>query len=164
MLVCFFLFYPFILVLEIFDNNSNKVVFAKKVNIGDFFTIRFIHSVERTPVEDIFLIDKNLKIVLKEKRFSSFGAGLPGELYGQEKFSLENGRFIIRDINREFSEILMFVGEVVANHTIIFNDNNDYQLASLGLAGKSVKINLKYYSLMFTLFNLLLKPIQIYII
>jgi len=138
-------FYPLFLVLEVVSSNSEKTILAIPVSSGDTFAIRFTHSVQRTPVDEVFSI-RGAKMVLEETIYSSYGAGLPSEIYGSQQFFLENGNFIIKGFDREFKEIPIFVGEVVANHTLVFADKV-FPLVSFGLAGKPIRIHLQRYSL-----------------
>ena len=139
-------FYPFLLVLEVVLSGSDKTILAIPVKQGNTFTIRFTHSVQRTPVDEVFSIRRDSKIILEETIYSDYGAGLPSEIYGSQQFSLENNSFIIRGFGVEFEEIPLFVGEVIANHTLFYGDK-EFQLVSFGLAGKSIRIRLKRYSL-----------------
>jgi hypothetical protein len=147
--IIFFIgFYPFFLTLEVVLPGSEKTILAIPVRDRDKFTIRFTHSVQKTPVDEVFSIRKDLKIVLEETIYSSYGAGLPSEIYGSQQFFLEKGTFIIRGFDREFDEIPIFVGEVVANHILLLSEK-EFPLISFGLAGKSIRIRLQRYSLIF---------------
>lgn len=139
-------FHNFYLILEVIPSGNDKAILAVPVSIGDTFTIRFTHSVQKTPVDEIFTIKKGLKMVLEETIYSSYGAGLPSEIYGSQQFFLENGTFIIRGFDKEFDEIPIFVGAVIANHTLILG-NKEFTLVSFGLAGKSIRIRLNHYSI-----------------
>jgi hypothetical protein len=140
------IFYPYILILEIVPSLNNKAFLSIPVKKGDTFTIRFTHSVQKTPVDETFSIGRNLKMVLEETVYSSYGAGLPSEVNDNQEFLFENGKFIIRKFDMQFDEIPLFVGEVIANHTIIYNDKK-FPLVSYKMAGKSVRIRLCNYSL-----------------
>ena len=41
------------------------------------FTLSFIHSVHHTPVHEVYEIDGDNNLVLKELRYSSLGVGIP---------------------------------------------------------------------------------------
>ena len=143
--ILFYVFFPSILVLEVSPTLNKKPFLVIPVNEGDIFTIRFMHSVQRTPVDETFSIGSNLEMLLEETVYSSYGAGLPSEMNDNQEFLFKNGKFIIRNFDLQFNEIPMFVGEVVANHTIIY-DGKEFPLVSYNMAGKSVKIRLNKYS------------------
>lgn len=103
------------LILEIFsktlfdiiitDRSGQKIFFKEQINSGDRFSISYIHSVEKTPVIEIFEINKNYQIVLKETHTVSTGAGLPSQVFNQEVFIHEDNKFKIKNINRILSFI-----------------------------------------------------------
>lgn len=64
-------------VLEVKDVKNEEVLFYKRAVEGDVFLFRYIHSVEKTPVEGIFQIEKGGSLRILETRFSSHGPGLP---------------------------------------------------------------------------------------
>jgi len=63
--------------LEVRDVDDNRVLFSTTVSKGQTFEIRYIHSVEKTPVAGIFKVSDGNKIGVEETIFSSYGAGLP---------------------------------------------------------------------------------------
>ena len=68
-------------------DSSGKTLHRFYLSPGDSFTLRFIHSVEKTPVEDEYR-GVNGRIRLWEERTVSHNAGLPTE-------APRNGRFIM---------------------------------------------------------------------
>lgn len=52
---------------------------------GEGFRLRYIHSVERMPVEALFRVDEDGGLRLVETRFSSHGPGLPARGLFREK-------------------------------------------------------------------------------
>jgi len=72
--------------LELRSFSDDELIFKRKVQIGDKFTLKYTHSVSLTPVWEIFIIDDNYQIVLIETDFLDHGAGLPYAAFGQEKF------------------------------------------------------------------------------
>jgi len=97
--------------LEIIDYHTKKIIFSEIVVPGDIFSTLYIHSVEKTPVKEIFLVDNQYRIILSETHVSSSGAGLPSQIFGEEKFILKDGNFIINNINRFLPFIPLKVGK-----------------------------------------------------
>jgi hypothetical protein len=64
-------------VLEIKDGKSGKSLFYERAGTGDIFLFSYIHSVDKTPVEGTFLVEKGGVLRILETRFSSYGPGLP---------------------------------------------------------------------------------------
>jgi hypothetical protein len=79
------------------------------------FTLSFIHSVHHTPVHEVYEIDGDNNLVLKELRYSSLGVGMP---YDYEDGTLEiiDGEFTLK-FDREFQSINMIVSPI-PEHTI----------------------------------------------
>ncbi|MEA1940036.1 MAG: DUF1850 domain-containing protein [Candidatus Caldatribacteriota bacterium] len=86
--------------LELRTFEENKLVFKQKIQPGDRFTLKYTHSVAKTPVWEMFLIDKNYQIKLVETDFLDHGAGLPYAAFGEEIFIEEDERFKIKNMNR----------------------------------------------------------------
>lgn len=63
---------------------------------GEKFTITYIHSVEKTPVDEIYRMIPYGKLEMTETRFKSYGAGLPLET---KNFSSIDGMFVIKDMD-----------------------------------------------------------------
>jgi len=79
-------------VLEVKDRKSGEILFRKRAVEGDVFLFNYIHSVEKTPVEGTFLIERRNVLRIVETRFSSHGAGLPNV---SGKTIRKNGWFVV---------------------------------------------------------------------
>ena len=116
-------------ILEIIDYSTKKIIFSRRVLPGDNFSTLYIHSVEKTPVKEIFVIDNQYRIILSETQVSSSGAGLPSQIFDEEQFLLKDGKFIINNINRILPFIPLMVGE--NSHNIFFFKEETVELSSL---------------------------------
>ena len=74
------------------------------------FSTRFIHSVQKTPVEEFFSVNNTRDgFVLRKTRYRSFGVGLP--FLGTEgTFRQEGDDFVMDDMNRPMPEIRLRPG------------------------------------------------------
>lgn len=86
------------------------------VNKGDSFFIEYTHSVQLTPVIEIYYIDEKGEIVLEESYFYSYGAGLPSDT--PYKFEITKNGFRIYDIGEVMDNLIYRTGAVKANHKI----------------------------------------------
>lgn len=86
------------------------------VKKGDRFYVEYTHSIQLTPVIEIYYIDENKKIILEESYFHSYGAGLPSNT--PYKFQITKDGFRIYDINEEMENLIYRTGAVRANHEI----------------------------------------------
>ena len=69
------------------------------------FSTRFLHSVQKTPVEEFFTVDDARQgFILRRTRYQSFGVGLPFSA-ADGTFSGEDGFFLMDDMNRPFPRL-----------------------------------------------------------
>lgn len=136
LLIIVFPFFPY---LEIIDGNSNKVLYKTPISTEEKFSIKFIHSIHLTPVEEIYYIDRNLNVVLTEVSFDTYSVGIPSELNENEILEFKDGRIIIKNMNRQFPFIDLRVGQVISNHTLTIN-NETLDLAEIASPGAPVRI------------------------
>jgi hypothetical protein len=74
------------------------------------FVLSFIHSVQKTPVHEYFVISGDNKLVLDKTTYHSLGVGLP---FSEEngKFISKNGEFVL-NMHREFESIPIRVSPI----------------------------------------------------
>lgn len=106
-----------VIILE--DLTDNKIVFLSKISPNDEFTMRWMHSVELQPWEEIFRIDKDLNIILDRTRFKSFGAGVPD--YAGNKTEIKDGYVVFSGIDKTIKD-LQYRASNFAKHTFYFKD------------------------------------------
>src|SRR6056297_1399479 len=87
----YYLYNQKITVLKIIDYKENKTIWSSEVKEDEQFTIKYLHSVARTPVLEIFAI-RSGDIVLTSTEYQSYGAGLP--FLDQHEYLLEDDKFI----------------------------------------------------------------------
>lgn len=103
----------YVLVVE----RQGQVIFEKILCDGKF-TIVFVHSVEKTLVEECFTIEPDGSLILFEARYTSYGAGLPSDAEGG--FAFEDGKFLLK-LHRRFERITLRVSHI-EGHGILFSD------------------------------------------
>jgi hypothetical protein len=116
---------------------SRQKSVAFPVEIGDPFTLKYIHSVDKLPVYDDFQVSGPGEFMLLQTRQHAFGAGL-GDWQGEVK--LEDGLQVIKNINKKFTELHLRVGRV-ANHTI-FVGGSEIPLSQTFLGGELVVVRI----------------------
>ncbi|MBE6100731.1 MAG: DUF1850 domain-containing protein [Selenomonas ruminantium] len=73
-------------------------------------TIDFIHSVQKTPVEEILRVSADgRELELTETRYHSFGVGLPF-LESEGDFRQEGNDFVITGLDRHFPSLALRTG------------------------------------------------------
>jgi len=135
--------------LIIKDLSKDSIIFLNKISPGDEFTMRWMHSVELQPWEEIFRIDQNHNIVLDRTRFKSFGAGVPDS--AGNKTEIKNGYVIFSGIDRKMPDLKYGVSDF-AKHTFLFK-NKELKLYEIVENGNGIKFDsvqmrlFKYYFL-----------------
>lgn len=144
LLIIIIFFIPMFNMFTITEAESGTVVYVNKLlNMREFY-ISFIHSVNRTPVNEYYKIINNQFVVYKTT-FYSYGAGMPDfEDLGQKPI-LKDGMVCIDNLNINMESFSVFVG-TIANHSLNFN-NKTYFLSQFVKPGKSVIFKIRKVSL-----------------
>ncbi len=79
---------------------GDELLAAAPAKAGTTFSVRFIHSVQRTPVEELFAVNEAADgFILRATRYESFGVGLPF-LASDGVFRREGDRFVMDGMER----------------------------------------------------------------
>lgn len=97
--------------LVIVEQDTGKKITVPLPNAR--FQLGFIHSVHRTPVEELFSITEDDKLVLYEIRYSSLGIGMPYDAEGGV-FVNHDGQYRLTGLHKEFSVISLRASEIPA--------------------------------------------------
>ena len=124
-----------VLILE--NLPSSKTIFISRVYTGDEFTMRWMHSVELEPWEEVFRIDEKGEIMLDRTRFKAFGAGVPSK--AGNKAVIKDGYVVYSGINRKIPEITYGISNF-AKHTFYFK-NKEYKLYDMVENDSPIKIS-----------------------
>ncbi len=104
-IISYYFFQPVFLI-----ESDKKILFSKTAQSGQKFSTRFIHSVQKTPVEEFFIINDDCDgFILKSTRYQSFGVGLPF-LETDGNFKNEGNFFIMDEINRSIKILELRTG------------------------------------------------------
>lgn len=136
-LLIILLTYPGILLM--ISGNANT--YLHYLTPGYNFTYTYLHSVEKTPVLEKYILKTNGRINLVETQFESYGAGLPLEI---DNFSNLDGKFILEGINLELDELNIRVARNKGQTIDLLNYK--YYLKDLSAAG--TRINIKAVSIL----------------
>lgn len=125
--------------LELTDMSSNKAIFRLPLESGETFTIRYIHSVDKTPVFEIFETDHKGRLTLQATYFKMFGAGM-GHWQGRGFIDFDGEWTWIRDIREVLGTFILRVGSPSVNHTLLHR-NQEISL-SKDWAGKRLQVRI----------------------
>lgn len=105
---------------------------------GTPFAIRFIHSVQKTPVEEYLAVDNDGHgFVLHSTKYQSFGVGLPF-LAGEGDFRQEGDCYIMDNMERHFPRLTLRTG--VGTKLTIFLRGQEYRIYETYPPGTPVDI------------------------
>ena len=113
-------------VLLVEEAANEEIIYQQHIKQGAEFAIKYIHSVEKTPVWDYFKVTEE-DILLTSTKYMSYGAGLP--FLKKNNYIVENDRFIIKEIDTKLEQIPLRVSDY-AKHELVVNDESHqlYQL------------------------------------
>ena len=88
--------------------DGQKIVLARQIRDEVPFTIHFIHSVQKTPVEEFLTAHADGHFHLTGTRYRSHGVGLP--FLPEEGTFRQEGDYFVLDMDRDYSELSLRTG------------------------------------------------------
>lgn len=143
--VCLLVF-PLYPSLVIRDSKSHDLVWSSPIEEHGTFGIRWTHSIHRSTVEELYRIS-NGQIILTEMGFHDYGIGMENELAPGEELVFRDGEFRILHMNRGFPAIHLFIGQVRANHTLLYA-GQEIPLGSIDEPGSAITIQVEKLSIL----------------
>jgi len=107
--------------LVVSDFSTHEIIAVLPVEAGDKFTIRYIHSVDKTPIFEEFRLDLKQGLVLEKTWFTMFGAGL-GHWPGHGDLHQDKEWISIDNIEQPLGSFILRIGALSVGHTIIYHD------------------------------------------
>ena len=89
------------------DNGQEQHCF--KTSIGDTWYIEFIHSVQKTPVQEYFLVRGKNDLLLEKTIYQSMGVGLPFMASEGKLKTTGDGHFLL-EMHREYQTLKLRTG------------------------------------------------------
>jgi hypothetical protein len=126
--------------LVVSDFATGKTIVSLPVKISDRFVIRYIHSVDHTPIFEQFRLDPKRGLVLEKTWFTMFGAGL-GHWPGHGHLTQDKNWITISDMERPVGSFVLRIGALSVGHTIIYHDR-EINLSRLA-AGTRVRVEFR---------------------
>ena len=110
------------------------------VREGDWFSVGFIHSVNKSPLTDYYEFHDH-SIYVEKTVYYGFGAGVQTELEeGQHLEYGDDGSMIITGFHRRIPDLIYIVG-TVSDHIMVLNGNEPVSLSELCGARSKVRFS-----------------------
>lgn len=107
------------------------------VELGDMFSVEFIHSVNKSPVRDYYEIRGGGEIYVVQTDYYGFGAGVQTELNPGETLEYgPDGAMQIKNIDKLLPNLTYVVG-TVSDHVLYINGE---EISLRDLCGRSSKV------------------------
>lgn len=110
-------------VLVVTDQETGEDLIVTPVDEGTTVTLAYTHSVEKTTVRDVYVVDDGV-LRMTRTEFSSYGWGLPAreDIDGRT----EDGAFYVTFDDRTYERVNVVPG-TIAGHTLVVDDE-EYDL------------------------------------
>ncbi|WP_433629021.1 DUF1850 domain-containing protein [Halomicrococcus sp. NG-SE-24] len=118
-------------VLVVADADTGESILVVPVSEGTKLTLAYTHSVEKTPVRDVYTVN-NRRLEMTAMKFQSFGAGLPSRAAVTRE-----GDWFIFDPSGSYRRLPVVPGSV-AGHELVVGDER-YDLVALS-GGEPVEL------------------------
>jgi hypothetical protein len=90
------------------DQGYRTTIPVKK---GDTFSLKYTHSVQKTPVVENFAVVDADELVLESTIYQTYGVGLPF-LPGEGRFERQGDNFVLTGIGRRFEKLSVHAGVI----------------------------------------------------
>jgi len=126
--------------------HDGRLLFAWAISEGERFQIEFVHSLNLSPIVDVFeWIGPGEGLILRESKFLTLGAGTPtpADFLGSELLHESDG-FRLVGIDVPMGDFAILT-HYIPNHRVVFGGNEAF-LVELAGSGESVTIGVRRMS------------------
>ncbi len=122
--------------LVLYNADTGERYITEKAEEGMMFSVEFIHSVNKTPVKDTFIIESG-EIRAYSTTYRSFGAGVQTALEGNQKMTYdEQGNMIITGYDITYNPLRYCVG-TVSDHILTLGGE---EISLRNMCGRSERV------------------------
>ncbi len=132
-------FYPDRQVIALTYENEDSLLAYVPLKKEETFQIQYTHSIHLSEVMESYQLSGN-QIIQTELSYKDFAVGMPSNAEGEEVFEEKNGTYYIKNMNRVFPFIDVRIGQVRANHRLIY-ENQVYTLSESIKPGTWIRIS-----------------------
>ena len=133
---CVYMAFPKGEKLVLLDSETGKIYETFAMKDGSEFAVEFIHSVNKSPVRDVFVI-RDGNIVADRTVYSAFGAGVQTEIEEGQKLEYDSeGNMVVSGFNIVFDRVKYVVG-TVSDHILYIQEES---ISLTELCGKNAHV------------------------
>ncbi len=122
--------------LVLYNSDTGARYITEKAEDGLMFSVEFVHSVNRTPVKDTYIIE-NREIRAYSTTYRSFGAGVQTALEGDQVMTYdEEGNMVITGFDLTYDPLRYVVG-TVSDHILALGGK---EISLRDLCGRNAKV------------------------
>ncbi len=136
-------------IFEISKEESKEIIFRKKVREGFEFSTKIIHSVQLTPVYEMYRVEKSGQLTLVGTKLKDFGWGMPSTEAGQ--LTLEEGYWVFQGPPRSLSRLMFRVTYI--NEPMLIMDHSEFPLTRVAKDGELLIVQIVKATILKTLFT-----------
>ncbi|MFC4401591.1 DUF1850 domain-containing protein [Gracilibacillus xinjiangensis] len=112
--------------LVFYKENTDKIEAFLPLEKGDKFELVFTHSIHLTDVIEKYEITNELSIKQNEIVYEHFGIGMPSNASAGEEFTMEEGKYHIKNLNNIFPSINIRNGKTVSKNRLIWGEEGEH--------------------------------------
>jgi hypothetical protein len=133
-----YLVYPSHQILALENPDNGELLSYLPVTDGDHFQIKYTHSIHLSDVHEEYRVQGE-RLYPYQLIYEDTGVGMPANAEAGQTFTMDDGKYIISNLQGSTDKLYLTIGAVKANHQIIFN-NTSYSLqANIG-PGETIAI------------------------
>ena len=127
--------------LIIYNYNSETEIKEFNIKNNDYFSIEFIHSVNKSPVIDYYKFNDSNEIYVYKTIYYNYGAGVETELENRETLRYgDDGSMIIENINKKIDSLTYYLSSIYDHKLRI---NNGEEISLWDTCGKNLIIRIE---------------------
>lgn len=134
------------LVLEVFDPESERVLWRHRVEAGQEFTMAWTHSVSKQEVRETYRVEGPGSLRLEAMVFPEPGPNLPASPDQGTRWEIQEGSFRVTGYDLALPELSLCLGNWIAQHRLLL-DGREVSLDELNPAGGLVRLRVRALTL-----------------
>jgi hypothetical protein len=129
--------------LTLVDHDTGDVVFERRVEVGETFELRHMHSVTRREVVETFSVLDEATLAIEELLFDEHGPNLPAgpQHVGEHAtYEIDGDLVRVRHHGQPIGTLPLMIGSESVDHTVIFEDGSRLRLLDEVRRGSRVEL------------------------